>query len=521
MEADRGLVEDVEDPDQTRADLRRQPDPLPLAARERRGGAVEGQVVEPDVPQEPQALADLLEHPARDGLLTLTEDERLEEPSGLLDRERADLPDRAAAEPHGQALRPQPASPAGGTRPLRHEALDLEPRLLGGRLLVPSLEHRHHPVEPAVLAGPVEDELPRRFGQLAPRLVQAEPAAAREDLERLLEVDGFPPRPGRERAPMQRLARIGHHEVGIQLEPRPEAPALRASAVRVVEGEHPGRDLGEGHAAARARQPLGEDERLAAFHGLDDRDALGELEGGLERIGQPRPDRVLDDETVHDHLDRVLLVLVELNLLGELAQGPVDADAAVPLPAEVEEELPVLPLPAADHGRQDHDPGPSGQREDAIHHLLHGLRRNDLAALRAVRRTHARVEDPQVVVDLGHRADGGAWVLGGRLLLDRDRRREPLDRVDVGLLHLLQELPGVGGEALDVAALPLGVDRVEGQRGLPGPGEPRDHDKPVAGDLEVDVLEVVLARAPDDDAVTSHGHTAVPAAPSILPELPA
>ena len=35
VEADRGLVEDVEDADQLRADLRREPEPLRLAARER------------------------------------------------------------------------------------------------------------------------------------------------------------------------------------------------------------------------------------------------------------------------------------------------------------------------------------------------------------------------------------------------------------------------------------------------------------------------------------------------------
>ena len=44
--------------------------------------------------------------------------------------------------------------------------------------------------------------------------------------------------------------------------------------------------------------------------------------------------------------------------------------------------------------------------------------------------------------------------------------REALDGVDVGLAHLLEELPRVGGERLDVAALPLGVDGVEGERRL-------------------------------------------------------
>ena len=40
---------------------------------------------------------------------------------------------------------------------------------------------------------------------------------------------------------------------------------------------------------------------------------------------------------------------------------------------------------------------------------------------------------------------------------------EVLDEVDVGLVHLAEELLGVGRKRLDVAALPLGEDRVERQ----------------------------------------------------------
>src|SRR5207244_13188459 len=84
------------------------------------------------------------------------------------------------------------------------------------------------------------------------------------------------------------------------------------------------------------------------------------------------------------------------------------------------------------------------------------------------------------------------------------RRREPGDRVDIGLLHHLQELPRVRGERLDVAALALRIDRVEGKARLPGPGEPGDADEGVARQPDGDVLEVVLARAVDDQLVGSH-----------------
>ena len=52
VQPDRGLVEDVEDADELRADLRREPEPLRLAARERGRGAVEREVADADVVEE-------------------------------------------------------------------------------------------------------------------------------------------------------------------------------------------------------------------------------------------------------------------------------------------------------------------------------------------------------------------------------------------------------------------------------------------------------------------------------------
>jgi hypothetical protein len=58
-----------------------------------------------------------------------------------------------------------------------------------------------------------------------------------------------------------------------------------------------------------------------------------------------------------------------------------------------------------------------------------------------------------------------------------------------------QELPRVGGQRLDVAPLALGVDGVEGQRRLARAGQAGDHDQLVPREVEIDVLEVVRARA--------------------------
>ena len=127
-----------------------------------------------------------------------------------------------------------------------------------------------------------------------------------------------------------------------------------------------------------------------------------------------------------------------------------------------------------------------------------------------MRRAGAREEQTQVVVDLGDGADGGARIVSGRLLLDRDRRREPFDRVDVGLLHQPEELARVRGQRLDVPALAFGVDRVERERRLARPRQPRDDRQLVARDRDVDVPEIVLAGAADDQRVFCHSQGKLP-----------
>src|SRR6185369_1466334 len=60
VEADRWLVEDVEDAREAASDLAREADALALAARQRAAGAVEVEIVEPDIVEEAEALVDFL-----------------------------------------------------------------------------------------------------------------------------------------------------------------------------------------------------------------------------------------------------------------------------------------------------------------------------------------------------------------------------------------------------------------------------------------------------------------------------
>jgi len=81
---------------------------------------------------------------------------------------------------------------------------------------------------------------------------------------------------------------------------------------------------------------------------------------------------------------------------------------------------------------------------------------------------HARVQQPHVIVDFGCGRNRGARVARGIFLADGNRRSDAGDFVDIRLFDAFEELPRVGGQGLNVAALPFSIERVEREARFPG-----------------------------------------------------
>src|SRR5664280_1968665 len=290
---------------------------------------------------------------------------------------------------------------------------------------------------------------------------------------------------------------IGDHPVRIYLQPAADAGAIRAGAVRRVEAEAPRLQLIYGRAVIRAAVLLA----IAAFlelrrfsvarHRSDQHDALAESQGSLYRVGQAgsvgtfRRGRafgscragalvvgvvavafgsaaVPDDESIHHHLNRVALVLVQWPGLRQIHLLAVDADASEPSAPDLVENAVTLGLAILYDRPQDHEPRSFRQLVDLIHDLTDRLALDLATADGAMRMADAGEEQAEVVVDLRHGADRRPWVPAGALLIDRYRRAQAIDLIDVRLVHLAEELAGIRGQTLNVAALAFGVDRVKG-----------------------------------------------------------
>ena len=534
VQPDGGLVEHVEHAGQAGADLRGQPDALAFAAGQRARGAGEGEIFQSDIDQKFQPLADFFEH--ADGNFVLLRGQPLGQLSEPLccafDRHIGDFADMLAADLHAQSLGLEPIAFAGVAGHVGEIARDLLARPIAVGLLVAPLEIGHDAFEGALgivgahavvvgktdlgVAGAVQDGVLRFLRQILPLGVEREFVVLAQRGQRLHVIGRARFRPRRDGALAQRAVLVGDDEIGVDMLLDAEPTAFRAGAERIVEREQPRLDLGDGEAGHRAGEFFGEDEALGGFVALligfavgrggggrrgigklRDRHAFGELQRLLERIRKPCGDVRPHHDAVDDDVDVVGEFLVERRRLGDLVKLAVDFDALVALLHELGELLAILALPPAHDWSQEIETSTLRERHDAVDHLRHGLALDRQSGGRRVRDADARPQQPHVVVDFGDGADGRARIARGGFLLDGDGGGEAVDLVDVRLLHHFQKLPRVSRQALDIAALALGIDGVEGERGFAGAGQAGEHHQPVARNIEVDILEVMLARAAD------------------------
>ena len=376
-----------------------------------------------------------------------------------------------------------------------------------------------------LLAAAVEDDVELLLGELADGGVDAEAVLLGDGLEEALVPGLTTARLGEwlHGALGDGPGAVGDDEGGVDLHLDAETGAARAGAVGAVEAEGAGLDLAEREAVVWAGEVLAEDALrdillAGAGGGGHVHDALPGGERRLDRFGEAQARAFAfagfgNDDAVDDDIDVVALVLVELDGLVEIAHLAVDADAHEALTTGLVEHPDVLALLRAGEGSEEEEAGAGRVGEGCINDLLDGLALDGTAAGGAVRSPDACPEKAHVVVDLGDGAHRRAGVVGSGFLIDRDGGGEAVDVVDVGLLHEAKELASVGGEGLDVAALTLGVDGVEGEGGLARTGEARNHDELVARDLDIDVLEVVLAGAAHGDVVEGHAASILAARP--------
>ena len=189
----------------------------------------------------------------------------------------------------------------------------------------------------------------------------------------------------------------------------------------------------------------------------------------------------------------MLVFLVQRRDAVNFMEYAVNLDALEALLLQVGKFLAVFAFAAPHDGSQDIKPLAFGQAHDLVHHHGDSLAFNGKARGGRIGNADAREEQAHVVIDLGDRANRGARIAAGGFLFDGNGRRQAINLVHVRLLHHLEELPGVSRQAFHVAALALGIDCVESQRGFARTGKPGEHHEGITWNFQADIFQIVLA----------------------------
>ena len=143
-------------------------------------------------------------------------------------------------------------------------------------------------------------------------------------------------------------------------------------------------------------------------------------------------------------------------------------------------------------------------RENSIDDLLGCLPGQRLPGAGIVGLTNCRKEHPQIIIDFSRGRDGRSGIRARTTLLDRDRRRKALDKINIRLLHLIEKLPRVCRETFHIAALAFSIERIKSERRFPGATQSGNDNQFLPGNLQVEVLQIVLACTTDLDNLRRH-----------------
>ena len=440
----------------------------------------------------------------------------LDEVHGAVDGEGAKSGNRHAVDQHGEALWPEPSPLAGRTgRRLQHtgqfrEAVSVPGDQFHRREDAPELEGQAgHPlvVHPPFASVEQHLELFRRQG--VDRRLEGKSMRGRHLFQQVdhgpLAHGAFSRRafsPDRRHRFTHRFRAMGYQQVQVDAGLGAESLAFGAHARPVIEGKALWRGFVVAVSAGRTRIVSAETD-VAGLGGirllhLGDQQPTRKFQGRLHRVGQALAHVAPHDDTVHHHAQLVAPATVDLYVLFETPQFAVDAHPDEPVPAgPVQED--VIPLCAFGFQRGvERGARPFRQGHDAVHDLAGCLRADGHPAGRTVGDAHEGVKPAQVLVDLGDGAHRGPGVPARGLLFDGYGGGQADDVVHLRFLHLLQELPRIGGQGFHVPPLAFRVDRIEGQGGFPRTRYPREYRHPVPGDRHGEIVQIVFPR-------TAHG----------------
>ena len=88
------------------------------------------------------------------------------------------------------------------------------------------------------------------------------------------------------------------------------------------------------------------------------------------------------------------------------------------------------------------------------------------SANRTMRNSYSRIKQPEIIVNLSHRADCGTWILRSGFLVNGNCGRKSVYAVNIGFFNLPQKHTCIRRKRLNISPSTLGINRIESKRGF-------------------------------------------------------
>ena len=483
MQADGGLVEDINHVHEARSDLRGEPYALAFTAAERAGCTVEREVLQAHVDQEAHAVAEFLEDVARDCCRTAGKAEPGEPALQLRNLHGGDLGDSLARDTETVRFGPQTAAAADGAG---NGFVDIVQHAgPGDHLRLGALPY------PEELVGTVDEKVHGFLRKFGDGFVKRETVFAGDGLHHVeLAVVAAIAKRG-DTAVGYALAGVGNDILHGHVGHRTQALAVGAVAFGRVEREGMRLRFLDGETRFRVDQMLGEVPEFAGRRVEHRKRALAHAKSCHDRISNALVVALARAEFIDYELDEMGLVAVQLLHVIQAEKFAVDTDLGVALAAHLLEEFAVMALAAAHQGRQQQALPAGVVPHYEIHDLGVGVAHQFLAGDGRICGGCLGEEQAQEIGNFSDGADRTPRVVAGGFLLNGDDGAQAVHTLHFGLFKYAHEVLGIGRQGVHVAALALRIDGVEGKGTLATPAEAGNHRELPAGDVYVDPLQVV------------------------------
>ena len=152
---------------------------------------------------------------------------------------------------------------------------------------------------------------------------------------------------------------------------------------------------------------------------------FSEAQGCFKTVGESAFNSIFAHESVNHDVNGVLFITrqfgVSFQELNDVNDFPIHPGANKALTGKFIEEGVVLAFTGLDDRSQDLETGSLCKQENSVNDLLGCLTRQFRSIVRAMLHPNARIEQSQIVIDLGDGSNSGSWVFTRGLLIDRNR----------------------------------------------------------------------------------------------------